>query len=152
VFATTNAGAAIGENIAQLVARYGEPENGLALMMGFGTWKTKQGEVNAILQDGKAALMAYNGGVDDETKNALLERNLPSDQKWLDGKAFKEWVLSFKELDPDSKEVEKIQCWQTTDGRLWALYSPVEKNFFVGTPEGFKMVASLAQSRATGGH
>jgi hypothetical protein len=44
-FATTNARAEVGENIGQLMARYGEPENGLALMLGFGSWKRKQGRL-----------------------------------------------------------------------------------------------------------
>lgn len=115
VFATTNAGAAIGENIAQLVARYGEPENGFALMLGFGTWKTKQGEVQAVLEDGKAALMAYNGGLDEKTKKSLLERNLPSGQTWVHGDAFKDFAVRLKASDPDPKEIGQGEFFQTAD-------------------------------------
>jgi hypothetical protein len=37
VLATTNAKAAVGETIAELIARYGEPENGgVELTLGYG--------------------------------------------------------------------------------------------------------------------
>ena len=150
--ALANAGAAVGENIAQLIARYGDPENGFALMMGFGSWKTKQGgEIQAFLEDGKAAVMIYSGGVDEKTKKSLLERNLPTGQTWVNGKDFKAFVLSHKALDPDPKEIEQVQFWQTADGKLWAAYSPREKNLVVATPEGFKKMESLAETRASGG-
>ncbi len=43
VLATTNAKVAVGETIAELIARYGEPENGgVELTLGYGAWKTKQ--------------------------------------------------------------------------------------------------------------
>src|SRR5271165_5485112 len=96
---------------------------------------------------GKPRSSVSPGGVDEATKNTLLDRNLPSGQNWVKGKAFLDWALSLKMSDPDPKELEQVQCWQTNDGNLWAVYSPVEKNFVVGIPEGFKKIASLAQSR-----
>jgi hypothetical protein len=49
------------------------------------------------------------------------------------------------------KEMDKGEFFQTGDGDLWAAYSPQEKNLIVGTPEGFKKMMSLAESRAKGG-
>jgi hypothetical protein len=49
------------------------------------------------------------------------------------------------------KEMDKGEFFQTGDGDLWVAYSPQEKNLIVGTPEGFKKMMSLAESRAKGG-
>jgi hypothetical protein len=142
VLATTNAKAAIGENIAELIARYGEPETGSAPDLA--VWKTKQGQVFAELENGKAVIMVYTGGIDETTKSALLEQNLPKDQKWVDGKAFKDW----RQLsdNPGLKEIDKAQSWETTDGTIWAVYSPEEKTFEVGTAEAWKMLVKGAES------
>jgi len=134
-----DAKAAIGLNMAELTARYGQPEG---FEQSFGAWKTKQGQVFAVLEDGKAVLITYAGGVDETTKNALLEENLPKGQTWVDSKAFKDWVLSGH---PASNVVDKDQRWETTDAKLWAIYSPEEKAFSVGAPEAFKELAKDAE-------
>jgi len=156
VFAATNAKAAVGETIAQLIARYGEPEGGsLALMLGIGEWKTKQGgKVTAMLEDGKAVVISYSpddsggGGVDGGTKNTLLERSLPDGQKWVNGKAPKHFVLSH---GADPKEIDQVQFWETKDGKLWAMYNPEKKELWVATSQGFKKIVSLAESKEKGG-
>jgi hypothetical protein len=71
-----------------------------------------------------------------------LEENLPKGQKWADGKAFKDWVLSYS---PGSKEIDKDQRWETTDGKLWATYSPEDKVVLVGIPETWKDLAKGAE-------
>jgi hypothetical protein len=134
-----SAKAAVGESIAELTARYGEP---IGFEQGLASWKTKQGRVSAFFEDGKAVLVMYTGGVGETTKNGLLEENLPKGQKWVDGKAFKEWVLSH---DPGSKEIDRDQSWETTDGKLWATYSLEDKVFLVGTPEAWKELAKGAE-------
>jgi hypothetical protein len=77
--------AQIGENVAELVARYGQPENPMALLMGAAEWKTQQADVSVILKDGKTDCIMYDG---EELKSDyalvknLLGRNLPKGQKW----------------------------------------------------------------------
>jgi hypothetical protein len=140
--AVTNAGAAVGENIAQLIARYGEPENALALALGVGEWKRQHGVVYAFLEDGRAVLMGYDG-VDEKTKETLLERNLPKDQKWIYGKDVKAFLLTHH---TNPKVIDEAHFWQTTDGNLWVMYNPQEKSLVVGTLEGIKKMASIAES------
>jgi hypothetical protein len=153
VFATTNAKAAVGETVAELIARYGEPENGLELMVGFGEWKTKQGgKVEAWVADGKAVSMLYGaddsgtGGVDEATKNTLLERNLPLGQKWVNSKAAKDFVRRHSKLPKDY-----MQFWETNDGKLWAFYDREYKYLAVGTAQYFKKEASIAETKSSGG-
>jgi hypothetical protein len=158
VFATTNAVAAVGETIAHLIARYGKPEDGFELMLGFAEWKTKQGgKVTAILEDGKAVIMVYGpgesglGGVEDRAKDKLLERNLPAGEKWVyGGKAVQDFLLRLRKFNPDP-EMAKMQFWETGDGKLWAFYSTVQKALWVGTPQGFKKEESLAEPKTSGG-
>jgi hypothetical protein len=169
VFATTNVVAAVGESIAQLIGRYGEPENGFELMLGFAEWKTKQGgKVTAILEDGKAVIMVYGsgqsglGGVEDRAKDKLLERNLPAGEKWVyGGKAVQDFLLRIRKFNPDP-EMAKMQFWETAitspkkgipteepTGKLWAFY--LNKSLWIGTPQGFKKEESLAEPKTSGG-
>jgi hypothetical protein len=104
-----------------------------------------------MLEEGKAVIMAYTGGVDEETKKALLERNLPSGQTWVKGDSVKSFIASHKASDPDPNELEQVELLQTADGGVWAVYNPKGKCLVVGTPEGFKKMASLAETGASGG-
>jgi hypothetical protein len=140
IFATTNAGAAVGENIAQLKARYGAPDNGLLAGQGLCLWLKAEGGVGVFvyLEDGKAAVIYYEQVLDEEKKKALLEQNLPSGQTWGNSDSFKDFMRRYTVSDTDREEVDKLQYWQTADGSLWAIYSPKLGNLGVGTPEGWK--------------
>lgn len=138
----TNAGAAVGETVAQLIGRYGEPENVLGLAFGIGEWKREQGVVYAFLEDGKAVLMGYDG-VDEKTKGTLLEQNLPRGQKWIDGKDVKAFMLT---TSADPRRIGQTRFWQTKDGKIWAGYNPSDRSLIVATQEGLKKVTSILQS------
>ncbi|MBV9392058.1 MAG: hypothetical protein JOY96_09225, partial [Verrucomicrobia bacterium] len=74
-FVTPRSEAQLGESVMELSARYGEPENRLGLLMGFGQWKLKNGgEVTALLNEGKAVLIDFSGSVDDTIRDDLMKR------------------------------------------------------------------------------
>jgi hypothetical protein len=139
LFATTNAGAQVGENIAQLEARYGEPGNPVLGQDGMFIWPMAQ--VYAWLEDGKAVVIQYEY-VDGDKRKALLEQNLPSAQTWGNGDSFKDFMRGWSKSDHDRGRVEEMQYWQTADGSRWALYSAETTSLGVGTPEGWKKLFS----------
>jgi hypothetical protein len=155
--AAANAGAGVvGETIDQVLARYGKPEDDVTLVLGFGLWKTEQGEIDVSFQDGKAVIVSYSGGVDEKEKETLLGSNLPAGQSWVDGKDLKAFMVAFahqrQASDPVSEEMLKGEYRQTGDGKLWAWYSPEDKYFGIATAEGFKRSLGEAGALQGAGH
>ena len=131
--ALTNARAEVGDSPAQLIARYGAPEDASALSLGVGDWKTPQAEIAAILENNKTIIMSYRG-VDEKTKDTFLKQNLPKGQTWVDGKDFRAFARGRQGVAAGPGE----QLWQTTDGKVWAAYNVERKILLVATPEGVK--------------
>jgi hypothetical protein len=131
--ALTHARAEVGDSPAQLIARYGAPEDTSALSLGVGDWKTPHAEISAILENNKAIIMSYRG-VDEKTKDTFLKQNLPRGQTWVDGKDFRAFAQGRQGVGADPQE----QLWQTTDGKVWAAYNLERKILLVATPEGVK--------------
>jgi hypothetical protein len=133
-----NSPAKIGETPLELVARYGNPSNPFALMMGFAEWDTQQGSVIALINNGSAQLMAYRGGLTPQLVNELLERNLPKGQKWVESQSAKAWVVS-KHVEPGPED----QYFQTTDGSLWAIKAAEADTLTIGTPDALGLAFKL---------
>ena len=131
--ALTNARAEVGDSPAQLIARYGAPEDASALSLGVGDWKTPQAEIAAILENNKTIIMSYRG-VDEKTKDTFLKQNLPKGQTWVDGKDFRAFARGRQGVAAGPGE----QLWQTTDGKVWAAFNPERGILLVATPEGVK--------------
>jgi hypothetical protein len=141
-FAVARAQAQIGDGFQALVARWGEPQNALSLAVGMGEWDLKNGaKVVALLMDGKTQFVLWRG-IDAKLFDTLLQRNLPSGATWVDGKDAKEWAKTGKSLFVNLVDVLGVTVKQTSDHKLWCIYTP--DTLFLGTPQGFDRMNSLA--------
>jgi hypothetical protein len=144
-FAVARAQAQIGDDFQALVARWGQPENPLSLIMGLGQWDLKNGaQVSALLMDGRTQLVMWQR-IDAKLYDTLLNRNLPPDTTWVDGKDAKDWIRKNvpNGANANFDAVPGVMVKQTSDGKLWCIYGP--DNFLLCTPQGFERFAKLGQ-------
>jgi hypothetical protein len=144
-FAVARGQAQIGDDYQALVARWGQPENPLSLIVGIGQWDLKDGaQVFALLVDGRTQLVTWNK-IDVKLYDTLLNRNLPPGTTWVDGKDPKDWIRKNAPNGANANfDAVGVTVKQTGDGKLWCIYGP--DNFLLCTPQGFERMTQLQQS------
>jgi hypothetical protein len=146
-FAVARGQAQIGDDYQALVARWGQPENPLTLIVGVGQWDLKNGvKVVALLTEGRTQFLIWLG-IDAKLAATLLNRNLPPGTTWVDGKDLKDWTRDWikkyvSDVATSNLGEPGVAFQQTSDGKLWCKYSV--DSFLVGTPQGFERMARLA--------